>query len=463
MKYLLFIFGCLVFLQAQTKEVRIYGENLSFSGKELVFLSYSDPITQTPIELARCNVKGDGKFKIILEIDKTSYVYIETGINHLYFYAEPEGVYQLVLPNFSPLSEVNILNPYFELEKIHLGIKGMKPKDLNYLIMDFDYFYTRYLDEKLVDIFAMGKHSDVDTFINEISTEFSYSNNEFFETYKKFRLEMLRYIAYERNVSEITFKYFRKYDVCYNNPAYTDLFRKLYTNFLDDELLQPEGPVIYRSIVYGHSIKSLKKILSLKMELSNNRFKELVILQGIHDAFYNTNFAWTPLLLTLDSLCIATPYEEHRAIGQHIADKILNMASGTLAPNFSLPDTAGTIYSLRDFKQEFVYLNFINTESYSAKQELPLLKILHSKHDNYFKIVTIITDTNKEKAMRFIHQNKYNWTFLFANEDDEILKNYKVVAFPSYYLVGPANELILSPAPGPNENFERVFFSIIRQ
>jgi peroxiredoxin len=463
MKLLFTIIGIVVHLMVYSGECHVFGRDISYAGTELDFYVYSDPITQTPVLIGTCSVRSDGTFKGLLSIDKTNYVFTEIGSYHLYFYAEPNQNYQLVLPEYKKQNEADEVNPFWEPEYIHLGIKGMEKYDLNYLILDFDYYFNRYLDERIVDIIAKGMKSDVDTFINEIDAEFPSGHHPYFDSYKNYRFAMLRYIAYERNVREVSFRYFAKDSVCYNNPSYSDLFNKIYQNFLDDELLLPSGPLIYQSIVYGHSIRALKRVLARKMELKNDRFRELVILKGIYDAFYNDNYAWTPLLLTLDSLCIATPYLEHKQIGQLIADKVLSMASGTVAPIFALPDSSGNIVKLNDLKHEFLYLSFINTNSFTCQQQLDLLKILHTKHSKFFKVVSIVVDNDVAKAKKFFRNKNYNWTVLYAPDNEALIKQYKVAAYPTYFLVGPSGELILSPAPSPLENFERIFFSITRQ
>jgi peroxiredoxin len=462
MRTILLVICFFSFALAFSAEAFVYGRDQAYSGESFEFYTYSDPITQTPVFLGSLTVRGDGTFKGSIKIEETSYVYFEPDIYHLYFYAEPGGSYQLILPPKIEKTKAEKLNPFWQPEHIHIGIKGMRKLDLNYLILDFDYFFELYLEENMLDLIAKGNNSGVNDFIKDIDEAFPSDGNMYFESYKKYSYAMLRHIAYERKLSEVGFKYFKSDSVSYNNPAYTALFNKIYKNYLDNQLLEPIGQLVYRDIVYGHSIKALKKTLSFKIELRNEQLKEMVILKGLHDAFYNTNFAWTPLLLTLDSLCIITKYPKHKEIGQYIADKVLTMASGTLSPSFMLVDMDGDTINLRDFRNDFVYLNFIDTEAYTCQQELELLKVLHNKHSNYFKVVSIVTDDNMEKAKYYLKQKGYDWVFLFTGGDESIVKKYKVVAYPTYYLIGPMNELILSPAPTPLEGFERVFFSITR-
>jgi len=44
----------------------------------------------------------------------------------------------------------------------------------------------------------------------------------------------------------------------------------------------------------------------------------------------------------------------------------------------------------------------------------------------------------------------------------EVLKEYDIRAFPTYFLIGPDGKLILSPAPSPAEDFEQRLFEIMK-
>ncbi|HOY37815.1 MAG TPA: redoxin domain-containing protein [Bacteroidales bacterium] len=440
---------------------KVEGTAPAYAGKKIVFQKFYDRITMLEQDLFTVTVDSKGYFSGQCELDKTCMVFAETGIYFAYFYMEPGCNYDIILPEYIEKTKADELNPFFEPESVHIGIKNMKKTDLNYLIMDFDYFYDEYVDESMFEIYVKGMESDVDTFINEIDSHFSYKGNPYFNTYKKFKYVGLRYLAYQRNRPEVAFKNLTFDSVYYENPAYMEIFGELYSNFFDNQLNELIGPRLFWEVNYGHSITNIKLLLSYWLELQNPRLKELAILKGIHDAFYNDNYAWTPLLLCLDSLCIVTAYPEHRVIGQNIADKVLTMAEGTVAPHFALPDTLGDTVKLSNYRNQFVYLNFINTDSYTCQQQLELLKTIYEKHNQYFKVVSVVVDSDVAKAKRYLNAQKYTWDFVFTGGDKTIPEYYKIVAYPSYFLVSPSGFLIYSPAPGPLEGFEKAFFSLI--
>jgi hypothetical protein len=59
--------------------------------------------------------------------------------------------------------------------------------------------------------------------------------------------------------------------------------------------------------------------------------------------------------------------------------------------------------------------------------------------------------------------NSYPWTFLHFSNQPDLLDDYDIRGYPSYFLIGPEGRLILSPAPSPVENFESTFLRIFEE
>jgi len=305
--------------------------------------------------------------------------------------------------------------------------------------------------------------SSVDTFIINNRKHFSYATNEYFKTYQKYRYAYLRHLATEKKFPHVVvYANYTKDTVWYDNPAYMDLFNNIYDNYFDNYLGTKGGEYLYNFIIYGHSISNLRDLFSKHLEFSNMQFREMVILKGISDSFMENNFGWLPLLLTLDSLHISTNYDIHRDIAQNIADNTLSMAKGTVAPPFELEDKNGDLVNLSSYRGHYVYLVFANTTTYTSQAELDLLKRVYERYKDICKIVTILTDDDKEKAIDFIHQKQYEWDFLFTEINSPIISTYKVESYPTYYFINFDGSLLMSPAPSPAENFEKYLFQIVQ-
>jgi len=444
--------------------VRVYGNAQEYKSSTLIFNKYSDRITYLREKVFELNIDEEGNFDTTFDIDEITYVFSEFGVYFAYFYAEPGYEYELVLPPYEEKELADLFNPFFSPQETHLGIKNMKETDLNYLIMDFDYYYFRYLEMNYLDVYAQGIKSDVDTFITELNKRYKIYDNKYFQDYRKYRIAALKNIATQKQLEDVlVFANYSKSPVLYDNPAYMDLFNNIFYNFFDKILTSKDGGILYAIIHYGHSITRLKKFLNAKYYyLRNTQFQELVILKGLNDAFSNKDLAWLPLLLTLDSLFLSTEYPIHQRIAQNIADNTLSMAKGTIAPPFELTDTSGNTVKLSDCRGNYVYLCFANTQSYTCQTEFLMMKKIYEKYKGLCIFVTILTDEDRKKALDFIYKNQLTWDFLFTEINSSTISTYKVTSFPTCFLIDPVGTLVLSPATLPSENIENYLFKIFQ-
>ena len=356
----------------------VYGTAKEYANSEIIFYRYQDRITYLQEEVFRMAIDSTGKFDVRFDLPRTTYLFAQFGIYYAYFFAEPDGEYELLLPEYYNKVEAETFNPFFEPNEIHLGMKNMKNNELNYLIMDFDYYYNRYYDLKFNELYNNGRNSDVDTFITNINDRYKQYKNDFFQQYRRYRMAALKNMVTRRqNESALVYSYFTNKEVLYDNPAYMDLFNYLYRDYFDLYLVSPGGPDLYRVIAYGHSISLLHKLIGANPKHKNKQFREMVMLKGINDAFSNNNLPWISLLLTLDSLYLTTENPQHQQIAQNIADNSLTMANGTVALPFELPDSLGNNKSLMDFRGKYLYLQFANTQTYTSQAEFDLLKRIY--------------------------------------------------------------------------------------
>lgn len=445
----------------QCAPVRIYGNAKDYIGSNIIFYKYSDRITFIKEKLFTIEIDSNGNFDVLTDLSEITYVFAQFGVYHAYFYAEPGDSYQLILPEFAEKGPEDIFNPFFSPEQIHIGIKQMEKTDLNYLIMDFDYYYFKYLDLNFLDVYAAGLKTDVDTFINNINNHYKDNDNQYFQNYKKYRIAALKNITTQKKYeTALVYAYFTKGEILYDNPAYMDLFNNIYNNYFDEYLTGPNGAYLYAVINYGHSISRLKKLMNQNIAHKSAQFRELVILKGLNDSFANKNMPWLPLLLTLDSLHLSTKFPEHQKIAQNIADNVLSMAQGTVAPPFELPDSDGNMYKLYDYRGKYVYLHFANTQTYSSQIEFALIKNLHERYKGICIFTTILTDTDIDAAKLFIQKNALEWNFLFTEVNSPVINTYNISSYPTYFLIDTYGNLLMSPAPSPSENFESHLFKI---
>ena len=258
---------------------RVFGTAKEYANSELIFYRYQDRITYIKEEVFRLKMDEEGNFEAAFGIDRTTYIFAEFGIYYVYFYAEPDCNYEIILPEYVDKSDGDLFNPYFQPTEMQLGIKGMKNTDLNYLIMDFDYYYNRYFDLKLDELYIKGLQSDVDTFINNINARYKKYNNQYFQQYRRYRIAALKNMVTKSEYeSALVYSYYSNKDILYDNPAYMDLFNSIYHNYFDNYLVSPGGADLYRVITYGHSISLLHRLIGSDPKHKRKQFRELGLI-----------------------------------------------------------------------------------------------------------------------------------------------------------------------------------------
>ncbi|MDD2196605.1 MAG: TlpA disulfide reductase family protein [Bacteroidales bacterium] len=443
-------------------QVTLLGNAPTYSNQTIIFYRYADLVTNTEEILAKCEVDPNGDFQCELKIDEISFVYSTLGIYHAYIFVEPRKTYRIVLPESEPKTEVQRLNPFFSETEVHIGIEQMQPNDLNYLISSFDLAFNEKFDKIVREAYDGVESMSADSLANGLERRFSQYNHPFFEAYRTYRYGLLKQLALMQQSRSISKNYFANKPILYNNPSYMELFNLLYDKYFLFFARSGNGNDIYGNITNEHSYTNLKRTLARDDVLANDTLMEMVILKGLHDGFFDDKFSRKALLSILDSLYRSTTIPEHLMIAENIRSKVTRLLAGFVPTPFELYSIDGQLMSLNDFKGKYVYLNFCTTTSYSCLQEFSLLEKLYEKHKKRLEIVTISVDSDINDLKNFLEQTEYQWTFLHYGNKPEIIKDFDIRAYPTYFLIGPDRRLILSPAPTPRENFEIQFFNYLR-
>ena len=76
--------------------------------------------------------------------------------------------------------------------------------------------------------------------------------------------------------------------------------------------------------------------------------------------------------------------------------------------------------------------------------------------------MSICIDDDFDKMVNYFKLHDYQWMLLSYRTQKDIITDYKVRAYPAYYLLNPEGDLSMSPAASPSENFELHFFKMIQ-
>lgn len=460
---LLMLLSVLPRLRIQAEPTIITGNGaLSYSTMQLVFYRTSDWISGTEEIAGQCQVSETGDFHLTVSLENTTRMFTYLGIYKGYFFAEPGKSYQLVLPERADKSPEDRLNPYFEPVELQLGIANFNREELNMLIVMFDDAYIPFYDKYVNSIYSKPDIKRLEEDIIQMESPFKENLNSYFREYRQYRYGMLKMLANQQGAQSLSDEFFNNRPVLYGNPAYAELFNQVFDKYFVFFGRTSAGQQIYKDINMNGSYHGLLLTLSQSSNITDDTLKELIILKQLHDEFYSNQFSRNGLLSILDSVSICTKVKEHKLIAGKIKYKITRLQPGYEPPQFELGDTDGNLVKLSDYKGKYVYLNFCTCQSYSCLNEFNMLSALNKRHSNRLSIITIATDPLEDVLRQFLTKNKYDWKFLLYDNQPDILKEYDIRAFPTYFLIGPDGRLIYSPALSPAENFESKLFEVMR-
>ncbi|MBN2611398.1 MAG: TlpA family protein disulfide reductase [Bacteroidales bacterium] len=456
---LFWLFGSF-YLSAGT--VTLFSNASEWHSADLVFYRYKELITRSEEEIGATKTSAGGAFELTLTIDDTEFIFTRLGIYQLYLYAEPGKKYELALPPYQEKSPADLLNPYYEALTIQAGIVNIDENDINMLIRMFDDSFEPFYSKHVVESVSGKDFSKLDEDIGSIEAPFRKTDNKYFKDYREYKYAFLRYLSLQHQVTVISEMFFTGKPVLYHNQAYMELFNQVFDDYFLYHGRTDKGKKIYDDINVSKDYGALYKTLKKNELFKDDTFLELVVLKNLFDEFYNDKFSRSGILQVLDTLAARTVIPESREIAKIIRHKITKLLAGYPPPDFELYDLDSNLVHLNDFRGKYLYLNFCACSSYSCLKEFELLQGVYERHKDRIEIVTVAVDSYEVSLGAFLKKNNYHWKFLYYGHGAEIMKDYDIRAFPTYFLIGPDGNLIQSPAPGPQENFEGKLFEIMR-
>ena len=471
--YILFLLMAITGTTVSAENTRLSGKAPSYAGQEITFYSYSNMISFREELLGSCTVNDSGEFEAAIDLEETRLVFINLGIYNCFLYAEPGYAYELKLPERREKTEAEALNPYFKNISIHLVVKITESFDdrelpdpaneLNFMIRTFnDSFYPYYYKYVVNALAYQPDRKEIEKVILSLTEPYIGYEHPFFEDYMRYRTGLLEHHGAQKGNREIIDKYFDNQRFLYYNPAFMELFNEIFTDYFELYATENPGSNLYSVVNRERSLDKLRVLMKKDKSLSDNTLQEAVIIKNLYDAFYNDRFSKSAIIILLDSLYAETGNAVHRSILSDIKYEITKLAIGFEPPAFELFNHDSTLVRLSDFTGEYVYLGFCNSFSYSCIKEFELLKDLNSRYEPYLKIVTILIDDSFETMKSLVESNNYNWTFLHYSHYPEILDDYDIKGYPTYFLIGKDGKLLASPAISPGEGFERYLFNLLR-
>lgn len=112
------------------------------------------------------------------------------------------------------------------------------------------------------------------------------------------------------------------------------------------------------------------------------------------------------------------------------------------APDFSLPDLAGKITGLKDFRGQVVFLNFFATWCAPCRDEMPAMERLHRTYKDRGLVVLSVDIRESGKDVRaFTQELKLSFPTLL-DADGSVANTYGIRPVPATYLIGRDGKIL---------------------
>lgn len=460
--FLLLIFMVLTkFAGAQNNEVRLWGNALDYANMRLTVERQSNYITRSFEDVNTFSVDAKGNFNVTFPVEDITKIYVSLGEIRAYLYVEPGKTYLVTLPLYRPLRPENTFNPFFEPETVVLGIQNSYPGEINRKIVAFEEKYNYLFSKNIRRILITGSKNDLFKIIDQTEVEFPAENGSWFYYYKHFKYQNIYEYAYSGTPRQVIYNGFSNIPVKYSLDTYWASFNKQFNNFFQYYFSTDEGQSFKETWATSESFHLLAATLGKDTLFKNKELAELVLLKSLYTGFYGNIYSKLKITNIVKSAKNNCANPQNNKIASDIFNKITKLNLGEPPPNFELPNLSGTkTVLLENYKGKFVYLTFANTKNFACKKDFQVLEQMAERYKNDMYILTVLTDDNPEEALAYVKSNNYSWEFLHFGHNAKVLLDYNIKALPTYYLLNPEGNMVMSPAPSPEENFAAVFSEI---
>jgi peroxiredoxin len=456
MKNIFFLSLFLHFYNSFSQTVSIKGIAKSFANKEIELYVNRDYISNTQRLLTYSVIDEKGNFDLEFDCKEIIYVTLKVAKHYTTMYAQPNQIYDVILQ--APDS-TTYQNPNIE-HSIKISINLKSATEINALSMDYDKRFDDFLSKDYKSFVSRTPQAKIDSFRIAMKEYYSTVNNTFFANYIKYSIAALEEKT-KSNPKKIYFENIKGKPILYNHPEYMNLFNDFYKQKLQGVALSKQGAGLNFAINERGSFTAVKDILKQDYYLMNDTIRELVLLKGLFESYYDNSFKKKSITAILSQAITESKISEHQFIAKNMLSAFSTLQIGSTAPNFQLPDKSGITHSLDELRtKKYVYLMFYEANNTAALMQMKLIVALKKKYGDKINFVAISDDKTNEALQAFCKKNSnFDWLFLYDNtENNQLRTNYELRSIPAYYFISPEGKFVQVPADSPEEDIDRAFF-----
>jgi len=454
----LFILVFLIHITCQAQNVIIKGIAKAYENKEVGLWVHNDYISNTEKQLTFSTIDSAGNFILELNSKEIQYVTLKIEKSVTSMYIEPEATYEIMI---QPPDSTTYQNPNLERD-VKISIKLKSKTEMNALTIDYDKRFDNFLSVEYRSFVGRNPLPKIDSFKLAMHSFYSTVNNNYFDAYINYTIAALEEKS-KQSEKKLFASYIDGKPVLYSNPEYFNFFNAFYKQKLQNLSLAKGGSGIVFQINDRGSFSGTMAVLKSEKFLDNDTIRELVLIKGLYESYYNKSFKRGSILAILQQVVDESEIPEHQHIAQNILNSFSKLQKGASAPYFELPDKTGLTHSLDELRsKKYIYIQVFDTNCTSCLQQMKVIPSLKKEYGGRVEFVSISLDKNNSSLKNFCLKNsKYDWVFLYDN-GNTFKNNYEIKSLPAYFLIDPDGKFIQVPAESPDADIDRALYDITK-
>jgi peroxiredoxin len=446
---------------ANGQPIKITGTAPGAEGKTIILSAPADLITLLERNLAKATIDSSGKFLLNAPISKTCYATLSVGFHQCSLFIEPGRSYAIrITPvNYNPQGDIS---PFLESQNLEMNFTDHETDELNTLVRKYNELYNDFLLNNYNALYRDRKKALLDTFRLRVIRTFPKITNSYFENYHRYKMASLEQLAQSAGPVQLARNYLLNSPILYDNTEYMDFFNQYFSKYLTATCRQlkfTDYPAILKT---AGSYPAMMHALSKDTLIKKPQLRELILLKGLMEMFYDPAYKQENILSLLAILAKESKFDEHREIAANMITLLTKLRQGTPAPDFTLQDRSRKNVSLAGLKGKPVVIGFWTTSCQECQGEMESMKSLWSKYKDKVTFVSISLDKEFLKMVYFLNLKKdFGWTFLHLGDQYEVLKDYDVRSFPMYVLIDAKGNIAKYPSGSPGEGMDRDIATVL--
>lgn len=440
----------------------IGGNAIGAEGLKIKLITSADYISDLQKKIDECIIDSNGNFKLKTSINEVIYAQLQIGYLKGELYLEPGKTYKIKIlqQNYKDDEKES---PFLSKKKLDLEVNSNDTNDLNQKISRFNVLYNDFVINNFNAIYQRRDKGKIDSLQIKIIESLGKSTNSYLNNYIKYRIAGLEQMGRLKNIKKLYSAYLMNQPVLYNHIEYMYFFNEYYEKFFFNGNHSLKNDDLKRFINVERNYTNLLDSLGRDSLVKNEVIRELVFMKGLKELYYSKIYNGDNIIDMLSRFSLRTKFQEHKKIAQNLIETFIALKPGNKAPDFRLQDISGKTFTLSSFAGKYTYLGFFTTWCAGCMSENESVNELRKKYGDKVNFVFISADKQPLNLHYFLEKNKYEWYFLYSENNTDVMENYGVKTFPVFMLIDPQGKIVNYPALKPSEGIEIIFNQLFKK